>query len=48
VAIHRWRPRKPEALLQDLLQPYGAAPALQAWLYARTGNPFFVEELHAL
>jgi predicted ATPase len=35
-----------EALLQDLLQPYGAAPALQAWLYARTGgNPFFVEEL---
>jgi DNA-binding winged helix-turn-helix (wHTH) protein/class 3 adenylate cyclase/ABC-type cobalamin transport system ATPase subunit len=35
-----------EALLQDLLQPYGAASALQAWLYARTGgNPFFVEEL---
>ncbi|HEY7495947.1 MAG TPA: AAA family ATPase, partial [Candidatus Tectomicrobia bacterium] len=34
------------ALLRDLVRPYAVAPALVAWIYARTGgNPLFVEEL---
>jgi DNA-binding winged helix-turn-helix (wHTH) protein/class 3 adenylate cyclase/predicted ATPase len=34
------------ALLRDLVRPYAVAPALVAWIQARTGgNPLFVEEL---
>jgi DNA-binding winged helix-turn-helix (wHTH) protein/class 3 adenylate cyclase/predicted ATPase len=34
------------ALLRDLVRPYAVAPALVAWIHARTGgNPLFVEEL---
>ena len=34
------------ALVRDLVRPYAVAPALVAWIHARTGgNPLFVEEL---